>query len=465
MSTTALAPVAAPSRFDVTLELFKNPASYDAMKSAAIVMFAGAGSMGMIPGCFKTAQQVHAAMLIAHSMGRDPILALQYAMPMPKDRVGWHYHWLMSLAEEKAPQYRWEQIELVPGKKFRGKMRASESHPWFESEFTIEMATQAGFIRGGSAWETSPDDMIFKEWWLKSARKVIPMAVLGIERMLEMDHEGETGSYTVPASMRAGAAPATDTTEQATSPAPPVAVEPGQPAPAAVDPAAKPENAKAVKHTDARNEFLAEAKKNGWNPRDGQKMYELLVELLTVEGVKPVFKSPADVSPADWVSATNKLRAKYGSKAEVESDEGAAGTAGGTTPTPAAEGTSEPAHQDDDEPASEPEQPADVASEADAAEAQRQDPMFLLDLCRELEKLWKSPLSVLKPSPKDKTKLWFANMEMLTEIGSCTETGAVQSLAFFATNDPRKQLQPQQVYALVGLVNQRIDEARKQGKK
>jgi hypothetical protein len=91
--------------------------------------------------------------------------------------------------------------------------------------------------------------------------------------------------------------------------------------------------------------------------------------------------------------------------------------------------------------------------------------MFLLDLCKELEKLWKSPLSVLKPSPKDKTKLWFANTEMLTEIGSCTETGAVQSLAFFATNDPRKQLQPQQVYALVGLVNQRIDEARKQGKK
>jgi len=441
MEIAPVAPVSdAPSptdaRFSGTMALIMEPARYEAFKTLAVVMYAGGRGTGFIPECFKNGQEVQAAMLIALSMGRDPVQALQYAMPMPKGRVGWDYKWLMSVAEERAPRYRWGVIEQVPGKKFRGWMQASPDHPRYESEYTIEMAAKAGLVKDKSAWETQPDDMIFKSWWLRSARRCIPSATMGISP----PDVGDDALNDLPESV------ATEPAAQATSPAPPAA----PPAPASEE-AGK----------DWHKEFLAVAKKHGWDTRSGEKMKGLLEELLTIEGVVTRYASAKEVPPGDWRLGVQKLRAKYekdSSDATVV-DEGA-GTAGGTTPAPAAETESEPAPEASDDEL----EPTDEQAGDAAREAQLQSPEFLLSLCEELEKVWKSPLSVVKPSQKDKTKMWFTNTDMLREIGSMASDTMVQPLAFFQTTDPNKMLDAQRTYALCHAVMRRLDDHKNGGR-
>lgn len=439
--STALAPV--QERFTSTVDLFMQPDRYAAFKSMATVMFAGGRGCGLIPDCFQDGQQVQAAMMVAMSMGRDPIQALQYAMPMPKNKLGWDYKWLMSVAEERAPQYRWGVIEMVPGKKFRGWMQATPDHPRYESEYTIEMARQAGLVKDKSAWETQTDDMIFKSWWLRSGRRVIPSAMMGLT-VYDVDRGDEA---VIPEVAATGDAVTAD------SPAPPAA-----PAPAESE-------------VDWKNEFLALAKKHGWNPKDGAKMKELLETLLVVEGVVTKYKSAAAVPMSDWRLGVQKLRAKYEKGASdaqvVESETGtpASATTGAATD---AEPVSESPVADEEpvvaeEPAVEPTSMSDADAEA-AQESQQSDPVYLMSLCDELEKAWKAKGTVVKPSPKDKAKMWFTNTEMLREIGSLTDDGGVQPLAFFTTNDPRKMLDKQRTYALVHQVLKALDTHRNGGR-
>jgi len=203
----------------------------------------------------------------------------------------------------------------------------------------------------------------------------------------------------------------------------------------------------------AKEAFLAEAAKKGWNIKHGPTIYRLMQELLAEGDQKPSWKAMAEIPTNDWRIAYRRLWERYpqGKPAVAE-------TASVKSPqeldarpekqvSPVAD-VVETAPLPEEAP---PDSTDSLRSEGERAEdEQMKDPAFLLALGAELERLWKKPESVIK---SNKAGPWFVQREILVDLGFKEADGKSTPMALFDCKaHPDRNLTPMQVYALATAV-------------
>lgn len=452
--------------------VFENPQAWSTLKDIAVVMFAGGGQLGVLPACFKTTQQVQAGMLVLMGMGEDPIAGLQHIHPLPGNKIGFDYKFLMGLVEARAPQWRYG-VDEQDDQHIKGWFRASESHPIYTLTYTLAEAETADLVKKGSAWEKHPQDMLFKSWWLRGARRTAPAALrgIGIQHDVELaddDADATTDAPTPPATLgeKVDAALAKGKSEA-------VVIDSGAAAPsggsggAAGAPAPEPE-----KPIDWQARFLALGRLCGLLvnvPVKGKALWDkvrpILEELLTESGVRPNIPSPQTMPTADWRLAYERLAERYDPETGKPTGKGKkAGVGNGDKPIPPAARDAAPAPAEDtppegDEPPPSDEPPGDEDGAA-ALAAQMSDPDYLLDLARSLELAWKQPGTVVKESPKGSGKWWFTNADILRTCGFVDDAGAVIPKALYSgASKPEWCLDERQTFALSTQVTEELTKA------
>lgn len=423
-----------------TASLFSNPGSYETLKNMATTLFVGGAEMGLIPSCVKTPQQALAGMLVLVGMGEDPLTGMQYLQPMPGGKVGLDYKFLMGVVERNSPGWMYE-VEEQSDELVRGWFQAP-GRPKYPLTYTYDQAVKSGVAKN-PVWNNYRQDMLFKTWWLRGARRTAPLALRGVpvNEMLEPE-DVDSPEASLPE-------------HAAWAPAPAQA-----PAPKTEEPV-----------QDYQKLFMELAAKHKFQFKGrggGERLGRCLVELLKSEGVEPKFKSAAEVSPADWRLAYERLHQKYESGAEVveaEQSEASTEEAPGTTEsaTPVGEGTPTP-DADDVPPPSVDGDPAldDEKQGVLALEDQMKEVDFLTECANSLEFAWKEKGSVIKYDEKNRP--WFTNREILTRCGFVEPDGASVPKALFAHKHPKYALTPQHTYALCVQVRDELAKAANGGR-
>lgn len=474
MSTQAVA------RVNPTIaQIVQEPQSWATLKDIASVMFAGGGGLGVLPGCFKNTQQVQAGMLVLMGMGEDPISGLQAVHPLPGNKIGFDYKFLMGVVERNAPQWRWH-AEEEDENHVKGWFQASPDHPKYQLTYTIEQAKKAKLVKGGSAWETHQAEMVFKSWWLIGARRTAPAALRGvpIQYDVEIPEDGEAPA--VPARETLGekvdnafaGAPAREPSEAVVVNSEGAAAPGGAAVTAGGAAGAAPVAAPTDSSLDInwQERFVELAKKAALlancktKAQRSEKIRFLLCELLAENGVKPNITSPEQVPMADWRLSFERLSQRYDADTgkyigHADEENEGAGTGGGTTPPPAAK-TAEPAPTEEDAPPDAEGAPDPGQNEdEDARIAQLSDPEYLISISRSLEQAYKQPETVLKESPKGSGKMWFVNIPILLACGMYRDgnPNMAQSKALFASTKPEYNLEPREVMALSLQVHEALE--------
>lgn len=444
MSSTAIVRIS-------TAEILNDPARYQTLQSMSAVIYAGGAPMGMIPSCIKSPQQALAGMLMLVGMGEDPIVGLQYLHPLPGNKLTLDYKFLMGVVERNAPEWMYE-VEEETESVVRGWFQAP-GKPKYHLTYLYAQAERAGLTKN-DVWHKHRDHMMFKSWWLRGARRTAPAALRGVPMQHDVEVDDTEFDVTAPDSPAAPVEPA------------PVAASSPVPAPAPTD------AAKGGAVEDYREMFLDYAQSKGFQVKgrgNGQRLGQLLKDILTIDGVAPTFKTSAEVGPADWKLAYTRLVAKYGSSVEVVPDEDA-GNAGGTTPTPAAAMEAAPASEPDELPLDDapPMSMSDMAAEGLDEKAIIEDQMKTFDylhaISLELEAVWKQKESVVRPDKRG--RMWFTNRDILLSCGYKDEKGASIPKALFSegVSDSKWLLGEHEVYALSLQVQTALATARNGGK-
>lgn len=458
--------------------VFENPTAWATLKDVAIVMFSGGGGLGVLPSCFKNPQQVQAGMLVLMGMGEDPVGGLQHVHPLPGNKIGFDYKFLMGLVEARAPQWMFG-VEEEDDQHIKGWFQASEKHPRYNLTYHIDEAKTAGLLKPSSAWDKHPRDMIFKSWWLRGARRTAPAAMrgIGIQHDVEMDDDAPI-EVTPPAQTMgekvdvALAKPKSEArvVDEVAGAAAPIGGNGGA--------AGAPAPAAPAEPVDYQEKFVGLMKlakmfanKKGKEARN-EHIRLTLVAMLTEQGVVPTIKSAADVPMADWRLAYTRLAERYSPETgaycgrpghELNVGEGAGG-GGGTTPTPArTDSAPAPDAPPADEPPPSDEPPGDPDGEA-ARDSQLADPEYLKSIAQSLELAWKQPETVVKESPAKSGKWWFRNADLLLACGFRKDDGACQQKALYVTSNQAWNLEPHEVRALSLAVLSELDRVANRGR-
>lgn len=402
-----------------TASLFSDPRSYETLKSMATTLFVGGAEMGLIPACVKTPQQALAGMLVLVGMGEDPLTGMQYLQPMPGGKVGLDYKFLMGVVERNAPDWRYE-VEEQTDERVSGWFQAP-GRPKYHLTYTYEQAKASGVAKN-PVWNAYRQDMLFKTWWLRGARRTAPLALRGVPTIAALEDDDSADVFDAQGDAMPGEAAAAPVAE-------------------------------VVDTTDYYKAFIELATKHKFQVKGkgaGERVYRLVVELLKVDGVEPKFKSVAEVSPADWKLAYTKLHDKYESVAEVVEPKQEAGSADNTDAAP--EGKSEPAPAEGE--AAEPPPSDDVEDGVAALDQQMRERDFLLECSNSLEFAWKEKGSVVRAD--EKGRWWFMNRDILTRCGFVDESGMCIPKALFDQKTTRYNLSPEHTYALCVQVRNEI---------
>lgn len=425
---------------------------------AAILSSGGADPTArMIPQAFKSPQQVQAGLLLGLSLGYDLLgsIALLQSMVPVKGKLGFTWDWKLARVYQLCPEWDYG-IKVTDDKKCTAWFQRTPRHQKFELTYTIEQAQKAGLVktgdRGDSAWITNATEMIRKTCIVRGIALTAPDALLGVPREVWEQDEPEPETPATPA-VDGKAVSTAVVVEMGGEHNPAASIGGG---PKGETPPITPTQPDASAES-AKEAFLSEVEKKGWNRKHGPSLYKLMQELLTVEGVAPAWKRIDEVASGDWRRAYVALCEKY-SNGKPEGWPAKSGKAAGTSPSSAG---AAPANGDAPPPpgpsAPEPE------SEKDAEAAQRQHPDFLVQLGQELERALKvnSGTIVTNTSAKaGKFTWWFVHEGTLVECGF-TQVKEGKTVAKTMTLSPSQQypdrvLTPEQIGQLSEAVQRRL---------
>jgi hypothetical protein len=443
------------------LEVLSTDAGWSRFKDVAGILSAGGTNptARMVPEAFKDAQQIQAGLLFGFSLGYDllgAIALLQHLHPV-RGRMTPDYHWKLNRVYKHIPTWRWG-LNHSDANRCEAWFRRAPDHETFTVSYTIEEAKQAKLVKTDSAWETNPKAMLRKTVITQGITLTAEDALFGVppDQFEQLDDDvapaaGPSSAVVLdPEKVAAQVFGGEAGGEQAAVTAKGASSGP-QGAPPVPPQAPKVEAPQVV--GSAREVFIVEAKKKGWNINHGPTVYKLLQELLTeADGVAPTWKKVNEVPTNDWRLAYARLCERYPNgkpAAVVEQPERAAQAqepAAGTPPPPPDESGAAPPEESVEQ----------LRAEGERAdEEQMQDRAFLQALGEELERLWKQPGVVIMSRSDGK---WFVHRDTLIECGFTLEGGASKPMALFETKHAARNLTPQQTYALSYAVKRRLRE-------
>lgn len=419
----------------------------------AIYSAGGADAGGrMMPAALKTPQQVQAGVLLAMSLGYDLLGALAQLQHMHsvEGKIGFDWEWKLARVYQLLPTWDYG-ITVQTDEKCVGWFQRSPKHQRFEITYTIAQALKAGIVKGrdtgakgDGAWVTRPAQMLRKTVITQGISLTAPDALIGVpkepfeEEVLE--EEPIVNGAATPVAPEVLKASGAVVVEEGGGESPKDVIG-GSP---------KGEPSPSTPNDSAREVFLAEAEKKGWNRKHGPSLYKLLQELLTVEGVKPSWKSAAEIPSGDWRVAYVNLCARY--------PDGKPKEGGKAEPIPADAGAA-PAQQTGGPPP--PESVAELREEGESPEdAQKKDPLFLVQVGQELEKAWRSnPGSVVRDIDPGKGKWWFTHEGILLSLGYTAPDGSARTMAMYDTKQyPDRVLTADQIAQLSEAVMAKLRE-------
>jgi hypothetical protein len=432
------------------------PEQWERVNDGCATLAQGGGEF--TPKGFNSVGKIKAGAIIAISYGYDPFLAMQH-MQIVEGKVGFLYYWYLGEAVRQIPTLRYIPTEHTL-ERIVGTWQRSPEHPVYQVEYTIERAKLAGKVKPGSGWTTNPMEMLMSKWVLRGLQLTCPDLRLGpLASVDELDEDppGErepSGAVVVetPANVAAAALGVDAGGEESTrtNGGPDGESKP----PAQTQPVPNVEELTAKQLATA---FKVQAKSLGFDVRSGEKLRDLLVTLLTVNGAAPVITNPSEVTRADWLAATKRLQREYpnGKNSKLNGAEG-----GGTELTGSGTLDVPPPAEDPveaDAPAEEP-----TATEEEMRAAQLRDPEYLEQLGLSLEKLWKLPGTIIKEAQGAK---WFAGSAVLLSCGFKTTDGKAKAMCIIGeTKYEDRRLTPEQVSMLAQATVAEIDKAKNGGR-